>query len=160
MDETDRSPTLGGLASAYCCAVVAASLTGVATVLALSERALPRLHALPVLVFLAAEAFPFLFVAALPFTVAATAFLLKRAWGGWLPFVLLGALCPATIIVLFFLLGPEFHWDFSVRPPRQVPAYDGQRLLAACMTFAPAGALAGWIYWLVGFARQPRKAQA
>ena len=102
--------------------------------------------------FVAVDFFPFLFVAALPFTVVAT-MLLRGRRSGWLSFVLLGALCPATVIfVLMFLLGPGHGWDFSTTPASKV-AHDGWALLSTSLTFAPAGAAAGAVYWLVGFSR-------
>lgn len=148
------------IAAAYCCAVIAGSLIGVVTVLGPEMAAsigsgdgqLSLLRLPFVVAFVAAEFFPLIFVAALPFTAMATLLLLRSRQAGWLPFTLLGALCPATVVLILFLLGPGYNWDFSVSPARQVP-YSLWSLLMACLTFVPAGAVAGLVYWKVGFAR-------
>lgn len=154
------------MAAGYCCAVIVGSLTGVLTLLGpemiasagAADRQWSLLRLPLAAAFLAAEFFPFLFVAAFPFTLMVTVLLLSRSrQSGWLPFVLLGGLCPATVVfAVMFLLGPGHGWDFSTTPPRKV-AYDGWMLLAKSVIFIPAGAAAGLVYWLVGFS--PARAQ-
>lgn len=162
--ERVSKPSLGILAGAYCCAVIVGSLIGALTILgsgmavSIAAGELSVLRAPFIAAFVAADFFPFLFVAALPFTVVAT-LLLRGRRSGWPSFVVLGALCSVWVVfVVTFLLGPGHNWDFSTVPPREV-AHDGWKLLATSLMFAPAGAAAGVVYWLVGFSR-PRVREA
>lgn len=164
MQERVSKPSFGLLAGAYCCAVIVGSLIGAVTILGSGMAASIAAGELSILrvpfiaAFVAADFFPFLFVAALPFTIVAT-LLLRGGRSGWPSFILLGALCPATVVfILTFLLGTGQDWDFSTVPPRRLDP-DGWRLLATSLTFAPAGAAAGAIYWLIGFSR-PRVREA
>ena len=151
------SPSFGTLAGAYCCAVIVGSLIGILTILgpgmaaSIAAGELSLLRVPLIVAFAAMDVFMMLFMAALPFTILAT-LLLRRRQSGWLPFVALGVLCSVWVVfVVTFLLGPGHGWGKL--------ADDGWRLLATSLTFAPAGAVAGAIYWLVGFSR-PRLQEA
>jgi len=158
-------PSAGRLAVAYCCAVLTGGALGIAALVAPDMKmpgsllegalALPRMAA--VVVFLLAEVFPLLFLAGIPFTAVATLLLLRADSASWPIFAFVGALCPASIVAILLWFGPEQRWDFSVSPPRQVPAFSLGALVFMSILFAPAGAVAGWIYWLVGFRAMPRR---
>lgn len=156
--ERVSKPSFGVLAGAYCCAVITGSVIGILTMLgpgmaaSIAAGTLPILNVPFIVAIAAMDVFMMLFMAALPFTVLVT-LLLRLRQSGWLPFVVLGVLCSVWVVfVLMFMLGSGHDWDFSTVPARKV-APDGWKLLTTSLTFAPAGAAAGAVYWLVGFSR-------
>ncbi|MBI1619068.1 hypothetical protein [Aquamicrobium zhengzhouense] len=93
---------------------------------------------------------PFLMIAALPFTALAMLVIWALKLRGWEVFVLTGALCSPTILFLFHkFMGSDL--DYSVHPARELPYQDFYRLAFWSLLFAPAGAVAGWVFWRLGF---------
>lgn len=96
---------------------------------------------------------PFLLAGALPFTALSMVLILWLRLRGWLAFVLLGCLCSATVISIWAVRSGGTRMDFSTSPPQEIASYGVAGLLVAFLLFAPAGGIAGWIFWRIGFAR-------